>query len=149
VHTLPSLCANRAHAVPSPPVNLSIFNITPTMFLIQWDPPTHPNGIILRYEVFYTGEDTLNDVPESFYNTTVVGLSPNTTSLELVELEPYSVYNITIRAVNGAGNGAFSSEMGLLTQTEPFCEYPLGGSCLLINCPGIISSFSSLFIHSG
>ena len=113
------LCIH-TNAVPSYPVNLSISDITPTTFLIDWDPPTHPNGIILRYEVSYTGEDTLNDVPEAFYNTTIVTLSPNTTSLGLQGLEPYSVYNITARAVNGAGLGALSSEMGLLTRTEPF-----------------------------
>ena len=111
-----------SHAVPSSPVHLNISDISPTTFLIHWDPPTRPNGIILSYEVSYTGEHTLNNVPETFYNTTVVTVSPSSTSLELLELEPYSVYNVTVRAVNGAGHGAPSSEMGLLTRTEPFCK---------------------------
>ena len=111
-----------ARLVPTAPVNMSIADITPTMFFIQWDPPTHPNGVILRYEVTYTGEDTLNDVSDSFFNTTTITITPNLTSVELQELEPFSVYNITLRAVNGAGDGDFSSEMGLLTRTKSFCE---------------------------
>lgn len=93
------------------------------MLFIQWGRPTHPNGVLLRYEVTFTGKDTLNDVPDSFFNTTTVTVTPNLTSVVLQDLEPFSVYDITLRAVDGAGDGEFSTEMGLLTRTDPFCKW--------------------------
>ena len=39
-------------SVPGQPLNLSVKNIS-SAYLISWEPPTHPNGVILDYEVFY------------------------------------------------------------------------------------------------
>ena len=39
-------------SVPGQPLNLSVENIS-SAYLISWEPPTHPNGVILDYEVFY------------------------------------------------------------------------------------------------
>ena len=51
--------------------------------------------------MIFTGVETLNTVNESFYNTSEDMV--NGTSIHLYGLEPYSVYEVTVRAVNGFG----------------------------------------------
>ena len=51
--------------------------------------------------MIFTGVETLNTVNESFYKTSEDLV--NSTSIHLYGLEPYSVYEVTVRAVNGFG----------------------------------------------
>ena len=106
------------------PLNLNANNVTATSFCVTFDPPTNitQNGQITSYTVTYQGE--LFDTTE--YNTTVSVSSvvyPLTESsiVCLSDSEEYNNYNVSIRAINGAGEGdaasiiVLTSEAGLYT----------------------------------
>ena len=88
--------------VPSPPTNLTVSEVTPTSVSLEWGPTLQPNGI-LWYNVRYVGIDTLNLVSPSFYNESVVRVDESTLEFELVDLMPYSLYNITVQAATQVG----------------------------------------------
>ena len=94
--------------VPSVPLNLTVSESTPTSLSLEWGPPLQPNGVILRYEVWYRGLDTLNLDPPTFYNESVIIVNESSLEVELVELVPYSLYNITVRAATEVGGGDFA-----------------------------------------
>ena len=125
-------------AVPSPPANLTIVETTPTSLSIEWGPPLQPNGIILSYLLRYIGIETLNLVPPSFYNESVIQLNTSSTSAELMDLVPYSLYNITVQAVTRVGIG---DPAVITVRTNETCEYCIyctvsfaAGSIILIFC---------------
>ena len=96
------------HLVSAVPLNLTSENITSTSFCVTFDPPSgiNQNGPIFSYTVTYQGE--LFNTTE--YNTTVSVSSvvyPLTESsiVCLSDLEEYNNYNVSIRAINGAGEG--------------------------------------------
>ena len=72
VHTWYTMCHLALPAVPSPPTNLTAVETTPTSLSIEWGPPLQPNEVILQYELHYIGIETLNLVPSSFHNETVI-----------------------------------------------------------------------------
>ena len=84
--------------VPSPPLNLSTQNVTPTSVIVFWDPPQDPNGILLGYEVSYTpngGRLSAVDVQ-------------NNTTWKLSDMKPFTSYSISTRAKTVAGYGETS-----------------------------------------
>ena len=95
-----SLCV-----VPSAPSDLTVSESTPTSLSLEWGSPLQPNGVILWYEVRYTGLDTLNLVPPTFYNELMIVVNGSFLEVELVELVPYSLYNITVQAATEVGSG--------------------------------------------
>ena len=95
-----SLCV-----VPSVPSNLTVSESTPTSLSLEWGPPLQPNGVILSYEVSYRGLDTLNLIPPTFYNESVITVNESSLEVELVELVPYSLYSISVRAATEVGSG--------------------------------------------
>ena len=107
-------------AVPSPPTNLTIFEATPTSLSIEWGPPLQPNGVILWYEVRYVGLDTLNLVSPSFYNESVIRVNRSSLEVELVELVPYSLYNITVQTATQVGS---IDSAVLTTRTNESCKF--------------------------
>ncbi|XP_064629201.1 receptor-type tyrosine-protein phosphatase eta-like [Lineus longissimus] len=81
---------------PSPPQDVLVVDTNSTYFIIRWESPATPNGIILEYEVIAT---MLADSTET-KNTT------NQTELLIVDLTPYNNYSIKVRAktIKGFGN---------------------------------------------
>nr|DBA31022.1 TPA: hypothetical protein GDO54_006937 [Pyxicephalus adspersus] len=77
----------------SPPQNLVSTGVNATSISLEWSPPLEPNGIIILYEIIYT-------------NSTVI-LSQNTssTSCTLTDLNPYTLYRISVRAYTMLGHG--------------------------------------------
>ena len=85
---------------------------------VEWQSSSQPAGVISFYEVTYRGVSTRNLVNETFYQTAKVlvnatplfeidyvydyyfSLECPTESITLSGLEPYSVYKISIIAVN-------------------------------------------------
>ena len=115
-----AMCHLALPAVPSPPTNLTISEATPTSLSIEWGPPLQPNGVILWYEVRYVGLDTFNLVSPSFYNESVIRVNRSSPKVELVELVPYSLYNITVQAATQVG----SSDSAVLTaRTNESCKF--------------------------
>ena len=113
--------------VPSPPTNVTVSETTPTSLSIEWGPPLQPNGVILWYEVWYVGIDTLNLVPPSFYNESAIIVNGSSLEVELVELVPYSLYNITVQAStqNGGGDPAVLTARTNESSKLAFCLYVL------------------------
>ncbi|XP_073476349.1 phosphatidylinositol phosphatase PTPRQ isoform X2 [Aquarana catesbeiana] len=77
----------------SPPQNLVSTGVNASSISLEWSPPLEPNGIIKLYEIIYT-------------NSTVI-LSQNTssTSCTLIDLNPFTLYRISVRAYTMLGHG--------------------------------------------
>ena len=117
-------------AVPSPPANLTIVETTPTSLSIEWGPPLQPNGIILTYLLHYSGIETLNLVPSSFYNESVIQLNTSSTSAELMDLVPYSLYNITVQAVTRVEIG---DPAVVTVRTNETRKFSTASYCMLVH----------------
>ena len=103
-------------AVPSPVVNVTV-SVTPRTMDVNWSQPLYPNGVLLTYNVSFTGNFTLNSVTDEFYESVFVqfNISDMTT---LTALEPYSNYTIGVSSMNSAGDSNF---------TEIFVQTPEAG----------------------
>ncbi|XP_040264377.1 phosphatidylinositol phosphatase PTPRQ isoform X1 [Bufo bufo] len=77
----------------SPPQNLVSAGVNATAINLEWLPPAEPNGIITHYEIIYT-------------NSTVI-LAQNTSSraFTVTDLNPYTLYRISVRAYTQFGHG--------------------------------------------
>ena len=93
--------------VPAQPTNLSSENITSTSFCVTFDPPTNitQNGPITSYSVTYAGN--LFNTTQYTSTVSVSSVYPLTesSSVCISNLEEYNNYTVSIRAVNGAGEG--------------------------------------------
>ncbi|XP_053319639.1 phosphatidylinositol phosphatase PTPRQ [Spea bombifrons] len=77
----------------SPPQNLVLIGVNATGITLEWSSPSEPNGIITQYEIICTNSTTL-----FVQNTT-------STSYTLIDLNPYTLYNISVRAYTRFGHG--------------------------------------------
>ncbi|XP_007951364.1 phosphatidylinositol phosphatase PTPRQ [Orycteropus afer afer] len=77
----------------SPPQDVEVIDVTASEIRLKWSPPEKPNGIIVAYEVFYKNIDTL------FVKNT------STTNIVLMNLKPYTLYNISVRSYTRFGHG--------------------------------------------
>ena len=118
--------------VSSAPLNVAITNKTSTSVLVSWSSPLYPNGITVTYKISLLGVESFNPVPNTFYNSTkhtvVVNSSDENTELELTDLVPYSLYNITITAMNRVGYGEPSEPISVRTREDgeyAMCTYSL------------------------
>ena len=68
-----------------------LVNRTSTSLTIMWDPPGFPNGVLLSYRV------SLNGTSEEEF------LPPDSTTLTIVELFPFTTYSLFVRVCNSAG----------------------------------------------
>ncbi|XP_077121613.1 phosphatidylinositol phosphatase PTPRQ [Ranitomeya variabilis] len=77
----------------SPPQNLVSAGVNATAINLEWSSPAEPNGIVLLYEIIYT-------------NSTVI-LAQNTTSttFTITDLNPYTLYRISVRSYTQFGHG--------------------------------------------
>ncbi|XP_075198535.1 phosphatidylinositol phosphatase PTPRQ [Anomaloglossus baeobatrachus] len=77
----------------SPPQNLLSAGVNATAINLEWSSPAEPNGIVILYEIIYT-------------NSTVI-LAQNTTSttFTITDLNPYTLYRISVRAYTQFGHG--------------------------------------------
>ena len=112
------------HLVSAAPQNLTSENITSTSFCVTFIPPTNntQNGQITSYTVTYQGE--LFNTTEYNTNVSVSSVVYPLTESSIVclsDLEEYNNYNVSIRAINGAGEGTAATitvqtlEAGLYT----------------------------------
>ena len=79
---------------------------------ITWDRPREPNGIILRYEIVYTVNNT-----SPITDTTT---NPNdTVTFNIPALTLGTRVSVSVRAYTGVGPGAPATLSNLVTLTEP------------------------------
>lgn len=96
----------------SPPQNLVSTGVNASSISLEWSPPLEPNGIIKLYEIIYT-------------NSTVI-LSQNTssTSCTLIDLNPFTLYRISVRAYTMLGHGNQSTPvLPVKTSETGKCKY--------------------------
>ena len=96
---------------PSAPLNLTVSNKTSHSIEVRWTKPLYSNGILLAYHLFYSGLESNNPVSDAFYHEKHIVMMysmEEELKKELTGLVPYSMYNITIGAMNSAGLGNLS-----------------------------------------
>ncbi|XP_058121712.1 cytokine receptor-like [Anopheles coustani] len=76
-------------SAPSQPRNLTVQNITKNSVTLHWQPPLQINGGTMSYEILYNGQSHKHNL-EGPYNREVEKTLDN--------LEPFTDYNITVRA---------------------------------------------------
>ncbi|XP_063754724.1 phosphatidylinositol phosphatase PTPRQ [Eleginops maclovinus] len=90
----------------SPPVNLTLVATSPLATTLAWSAPEQANGMIQYYEVQYENESY----------SELLNTSSNTATL--MNLKPFSYYNVTVRAYTRYGHGNQTSESLYLLSGE-------------------------------
>ncbi|XP_066579876.1 phosphatidylinositol phosphatase PTPRQ isoform X2 [Amia ocellicauda] len=91
----------------SPPVNLTVQDVTASTATISWSPPAQPNGILLYYKILYENSTTWSTMNSS---------KPH---IQLTNLKPFSSYNVTVRAYTKYGYGNQTSPaLNVLTEED-------------------------------
>ncbi|KAK1887415.1 Phosphatidylinositol phosphatase PTPRQ [Dissostichus eleginoides] len=90
----------------SPPVNLTVVATSPLAATLAWSAPEQANGMIQYYEVQYENESY----------SELLNTSSNTATL--MNLKPFSYYNVTVRAYTRYGHGNQTSESLYLLSGE-------------------------------
>ena len=103
----------------SPPQNVTTQALSPTSIEVTFVPTAdiNQNGLIIRYNVTYTGQ-TFDTVTQSVIVNVTNAVYPSTLetfSVNLTGLQEYNNYTIRVSAINGIGAGPFSDGIvGLL-----------------------------------
>uniref|UniRef100_A0A8C9R638 Phosphatidylinositol phosphatase PTPRQ-like n=1 Tax=Scleropages formosus TaxID=113540 RepID=A0A8C9R638_SCLFO len=109
----------------SPPVNLTAFNITSHSATITWSPPETPNGVIQVYEVVYE------------YSVMRAAVNSSTPSVMLLDLNPYTLYDVSVRAYTKYGHGNQMSVVLKILTSEDGYKGPLCANAdVLFSVPG-------------
>uniref|UniRef100_A0AC35F5C1 Uncharacterized protein n=1 Tax=Panagrolaimus sp. PS1159 TaxID=55785 RepID=A0AC35F5C1_9BILA len=87
----------------SPPKNIKS-STQENGFTVEWEPPTHPNGPISKYVIYYTPEDS--DAELADYNTKVVDGSD--TSVTIGNQNEDTPFIIRMQAISDDGPGIIS-----------------------------------------
>ena len=79
--------------------------------VIEWDPPSVPNGVIIAYNIYVDYENGTNDT------FTVIG---RVTKYNITNLLPYQVVSVEISANTSIGEGPHCPK--LMDQTAQTCK---------------------------
>ncbi|XP_029378292.1 phosphatidylinositol phosphatase PTPRQ [Echeneis naucrates] len=82
----------------SPPVNLTVVDTSPSTVTLLWSAPEKANGVIQQYEVLYE-----NNSLSALMNT-------STNRVTLLNIKPFSHYNVSVRAYTRYGHGNQTSD---------------------------------------
>ncbi|XP_028849387.1 neural cell adhesion molecule L1.2 isoform X2 [Denticeps clupeoides] len=87
--------------VPSPPVFLDLKSHSEREMMLHWGPPTHPNGVLIGYQLRYqqTTDSENNLMREENID------DPTITHRTLTNLDPHSQYRFTLAGRTGVGVG--------------------------------------------
>ena len=78
---------------------------------MSWNPPSIPNGEITEYHIYYESSSTSS-------TNEVINLSNPTTSFQLTNLKPYTLYNVSVAASTVAGRGPTNTPSVQFTTLE-------------------------------
>lgn len=81
-------------------------NTSPSTATLSWSPPEKANGVIQHYEVLYENESY-----SALMNT-------SSNRVTLVNLKPFSYYNVSVKAYTRYGNGNQTSDTLYLLSGE-------------------------------
>ena len=90
----------------TPPVNVMATATSSRSISVAWENVLEidQNGIVTMYEVLYQPLETFDG---AIMTQTMIVMSPDT-SLTLMNLEEYVIYNISVRAYTSVGPGVYS-----------------------------------------
>nr|XP_046251054.1 phosphatidylinositol phosphatase PTPRQ isoform X3 [Scatophagus argus] len=90
----------------SPPVNLTVDDASSSTITLSWSAPEKANGVIQYYEVLYENES----------HSAMMNTSSN--RVTLINLKPFSYYNVSVRAYTRYGYGNQTSDALYLLSGE-------------------------------
>lgn len=109
--------------VSGPPMELQIVDWSPESFLFVWRDPLKPNGRITHYKVYVTELEPLYYVPAHCQDEVPPRVVIDATAV-LKEfaavLRPYTKYELSVRGVNGAGDGQSVTIIGVTSPSGEF-----------------------------
>ncbi|NWX15592.1 PTPRQ phosphatase, partial [Aegotheles bennettii] len=114
----------------APPQNLTITNYTADSVWLKWDPSPQPNGVIMRYNF----KIYQNNTEKLFYQD----ISGSNHEANLVGLEPFSPYFISISAFTKLGNGNQFSNAVQFTTMESVPDAVQNVHCIPTNWQSIL-----------
>ena len=82
--------------------SLMAYASSPTSIMVLWSPPTYPNGPIANYRVFYKKGDMpqMQQISNTGFN--LMTIKSDSTTLNIIDLDPYTNYTIHVQAVISA-----------------------------------------------
>ena len=83
---------------------------------VQWETvdPIDENGNIIAYEIMYTPQQICNWL----IRTSMMNVSEFDLSVNLIELQEYVNYTVSVRAYTGVGAGPYSNKVTILTPED-------------------------------
>ncbi|KAM6288701.1 phosphatidylinositol phosphatase PTPRQ [Spheniscus humboldti] len=114
----------------APPQNLTITNYTADSVWLKWDPSPQPNGVIMRYS-FKIYQKTTEKL---FYQN----ISGSNHEANLVGLEPFSTYFISVSAFTKLGNGNQFSNAVQFTTMESVPDAVQNVHCIAMSWQSIL-----------
>ncbi|XP_076189725.1 phosphatidylinositol phosphatase PTPRQ isoform X2 [Aptenodytes patagonicus] len=114
----------------APPQNLTITNYTADSVWLKWDPSPQPNGVIMGYNfTIYQ-----NNTEKIFYQN----ISGSNHEANLVGLEPFSTYFISVSAFTKLGNGNQFSNAVQFTTMESVPDAVQNVHCIAMSWQSIL-----------
>ncbi|XP_038024383.2 phosphatidylinositol phosphatase PTPRQ isoform X4 [Anas platyrhynchos] len=114
----------------APPQNLTITNYTSDSVWLKWDPSPQPNGVIMRYNF----KIYQNNTEKIFYQN----VSGSDNEANLVGLEPFSTYLISVSAFTRLGNGNQFSNAVQFTTMESVPDVVQNVRCIAMSWQSIL-----------
>ncbi|KAM6293009.1 phosphatidylinositol phosphatase PTPRQ [Porphyrio hochstetteri] len=114
----------------APPQNLTITNYTADSVWLKWDPSPQPNGVVMRYNF----KVYQNNTEKLFYQN----ISGSSHEANLVGLEPFSPYFISVSAFTKLGNGNQFSNAVQFTTMESVPDAVQNVHCIAMSWQSIL-----------
>lgn len=117
------MCATDFFLAPTPPQNVTVKVLNPTMAKVSWSPPEHLNGITVHYEIYWQTERTFSGVRQKEQPNVEQQFTPNTThflTTILNKLSPNETYTIWVKAYSETNEtSSDSKKVQINTYPEP------------------------------
>ncbi|XP_027521561.1 phosphatidylinositol phosphatase PTPRQ isoform X4 [Corapipo altera] len=114
----------------APPQNLTIINYTADSVWLKWDPSPQSNGVIMRYNF----KIYQNNTEKLIYQN----ISGSNHEANLVGLEPFSPYSISVSAFTKLGNGNQFSNAVQFTTMESVPDAVQNVNCIATSWQSIL-----------
>ncbi|XP_044258516.1 proto-oncogene tyrosine-protein kinase ROS isoform X1 [Tribolium madens] len=112
-----------AIGAPSPPQNVTVKVLNPTMAQVSWSPPQYLNGVTVHYEIYCQTERTLSGVRQKEQSNVEQQFTPNSThflTIILNKLSSNETYTIWVKAYSETNETSSDSEkVQINTYPEP------------------------------
>ncbi|XP_051819128.1 neuronal cell adhesion molecule isoform X5 [Antechinus flavipes] len=115
---------NTPEGVPSAPLFLKIVNPTLDSLTLEWDPPSHPNGILIAYILKFQPINSTHELGP----LVDIKIPANMTSLILRNLSYSTRYKFYFYAQTSAGSGSQITEEAVTTVDEAGVHPPAVGA---------------------